>query len=486
MKKLTSLLVALFLCLHIPLHHKGDVSAKSGAASYSDYSQTAYWADSMSWGVEKGIIQGFKGEGKLKPTAQVTEGQYVTMLLRYLDPKNLEATSQPFAQYKLANHYQLPVKSETEAKPLRRGNAARILADAVTGKDLSEYQAVQWFYTNQLSAGTIKNGKTVKTYEAFNPNSTLSRADAVTFIYRLSTSSVPSTIKKVAQATPKLPKAYSIRGVNIDDSASAVRGKFGAPIRATQNEYGTQWNTYHQNYQNFFMVSYHNGKVGALYTNQPVFNGPKGIKIGSRKTQVRQVLGAPLKYVQKNGTNYEIADDQYDTYLINGTYVTFFYDKFRSNTLTAVQLVKKEVEMSKSGYYGSKSLAVQQGFAYQLFDLTNATRKKEGFSILKWNSTIAGTAKRHSADMAKNNYFDHYNKQVESPFDRMHKDGIRYSIAGENIAMGQFSSIYAHEALMNSMSHRTNILQPKWTYLGVGVVSNKENLPYYTEDYFTP
>ena len=52
------------------------------------------------------------------------------------------------------------------------------------------------------------------------------------------------------------------------------------------------------------------------------------------------------------------------------------------------------------------------------------------------------------------NYFDHTNKENKSPFDRMEEEGINYKNAGENIAAGQSSAIYAHHAWMNSLGHR--------------------------------
>jgi uncharacterized protein YkwD len=66
----------------------------------------------------------------------------------------------------------------------------------------------------------------------------------------------------------------------------------------------------------------------------------------------------------------------------------------------------------------------------------------------------------------------------------MQNDGIVYTFAGENLAAGQFSSIFAHEGLMNSLGHRENILRPEFTFLGVGVAFNSESRPYYTEDFY--
>ena len=67
----------------------------------------------------------------------------------------------------------------------------------------------------------------------------------------------------------------------------------------------------------------------------------------------------------------------------------------------------------------------------------------------------------------------------------MTEDGISYRMAGENLAMGQLSSIFAHEGLMNSIGHRKNILQTDFESLGVGVAFNTESRPYYTENFLT-
>jgi uncharacterized protein YkwD len=72
----------------------------------------------------------------------------------------------------------------------------------------------------------------------------------------------------------------------------------------------------------------------------------------------------------------------------------------------------------------------------------------------------------------------------QSPFDRMGEDGITFFVAGENLAYGQYNSIFAHEGLMNSAGHRENIVKPDFGYLGIGVAFNGEFQPYYTENFF--
>jgi uncharacterized protein YkwD len=233
------------------------------------------------------------------------------------------------------------------------------------------------------------------------------------------------------------------------------------------------------------MVGYQDERVAALYTNQDVFKTTRGIKLGSTFDEVREKYGSPLETIQKNGSNYSIEDEEYDTYELDGYYVTFFYDNLDGRKVTAVQAITKRAEEEKKGYYGNPSQMLEEGFKWQMFDLINATRVKHGLLPLVWNDQIAKTAQHHSLDMADNDYFSHKNQNGKTPFDRIKEDHIEYSVAGENIAMGQQNSIFAHEALMNSKSHRTNILDQRWTYLGVGVSINNEGVPYFTENYFT-
>ena len=97
---------------------------------------------------------------------------------------------------------------------------------------------------------------------------------------------------------------------------------------------------------------------------------------------------------------------------------------------------------------------------------------------------ISETARKHSVDMAINDYFSHENLQGLSPFDRMKEDDIKFRRAGENLAYGQSSSIFAHEGLMNSKGHRDNILIKDYSHLGIGVAFNEKSQPYYTENFF--
>ncbi|WP_249745487.1 CAP domain-containing protein [Mesobacillus boroniphilus] len=298
-----------------------------------------------------------------------------------------------------------------------------------------------------------------------------------------------SDIPKVAKPELETPaeNTFTIHNIGIGDAKEEVESQLGTAKRVSVNEYGTEWHAYHENFQNFIMVSYSkDGVVNALYTNQDLIAAKNGIKYGSPKETVRQTLGEPLTEIRKGLVYYQFQKDQdYDVYNLDDSYVTVFYDKHKNNTVTAIQMISEKLEQSKASFYTEASEDLKEGFEYQLFDLTNASRLMHGLGILTWDDEVRITARKHSADMAENSFFSHTNPEGQSPFDRMAEDDIAFSVAGENLAYGQFSSIFAHEGLMNSLGHRENILKPDFKLLGVGVAFGPKHEPYFTENFYT-
>lgn len=292
--------------------------------------------------------------------------------------------------------------------------------------------------------------------------------------------------KEKLELEPPSEQMISIHNFELGDTKEEIEQHVGAPKRISLNEYGTNWYSYHNDYHNFFMVIYdEKNQAAGLYTNQELIASTKGIQMGSTKDSVRAALGEPLTKIQKGMVIYQFqADKDYDIFLLDETYATIFYDKHENNTVTAIQLISKELEDKKTDFYTKASPALKEGFESQMFDLTNAARVQHQLPILTWDEHVRETARKHSADMAENNYFDHQNLQGQSPFDRMKEDDVFFVLAGENLAYGQFSSIFAHEGLMNSLGHRENILQKDFEYLGVGVAFNQESHPYYTQNYY--
>ncbi|MDQ0970708.1 uncharacterized protein YkwD [Neobacillus niacini] len=297
----------------------------------------------------------------------------------------------------------------------------------------------------------------------------------------------PETPLKKVELTTPVEQTFSIHNIELGNAKTDIEHNLGIAKRTSLNEYGVNWHAYHENYHNFFMVMYdNNDQAAGLYTNQDLLTSTNGIKIGtSSKESVRSILGEPITKVQKGMVIYQLQEESdNDLFLLDDAYVTIFYDKHENNTVTAIQIISKTMEDNKKDFYTEASPTLKEGFEYQMFDLTNAARVNHQLPILTWDDHVRETAREHSADMAEHDYFDHKNLQGQSPFDRMKEDAVAFHTAGENLAYGQLSSIFAHEGLMNSLGHRENILRQEYEYLGVGVAFNEKSQPYYTQNYY--
>jgi uncharacterized YkwD family protein len=108
----------------------------------------------------------------------------------------------------------------------------------------------------------------------------------------------------------------------------------------------------------------------------------------------------------------------------------------------------------------------------KVIELVNDIRKSNGLSTFATNVDLCQVARYKSQDMVDKNYFSHTSPTYGSPFDMMKQFGISYRTAGENIAYGYRTPESVVEGWMNSEGHRKNILNPSFTQIGVGYVSD--------------
>ena len=112
--------------------------------------------------------------------------------------------------------------------------------------------------------------------------------------------------------------------------------------------------------------------------------------------------------------------------------------------------------------------ATQQ--AREVLKLVNQERAKYGLNPLTISATLTDVANKKAKDMADKGYFDHTSPTYGSPFDMLKRFGVKYTMAGENIAAGQKSATEVMDSWMNSSGHRANILNKDYEQLGVGYV----------------
>lgn len=316
-------------------------------------------------------------------------------------------------------------------------------------------------------------------------SSTIDRVIHFLFPGEISEDVAVDTAEKPELQSPTISQ-IAIHNIEIGMNEEEVVRILGEAKQISMNEYGTKWLTYHQDYHNFMMISYDQEQnVNGMYTNDDLLSTASGAEYGSDKAFIREQYGTPLMEIRKGNHIYKLqSSEEFDLFEVGDLYIYAFYDIHKENTVTAVQVIAKTLEQKRDSIYAAGNDLLRDGFERQLFDLTNASRVRHGFSALEWDDRSAITARNHSIDMANNHYFSHDNLQGLSPFDRMEKDQITFRAAGENLAYGQSSAIFAHEGLMNSKGHRENILLDTYSHLGVGVSFNEEYQPYYTETFF--
>lgn len=274
---------------------------------------------------------------------------------------------------------------------------------------------------------------------------------------------------------------------------TTVKKTASTPVTAVKtfsSEYDLLWKMPTANYKQFNLVGTKNNQQVAGYetrVGQTVF----GIKIGSTRDAVKAKYGAPVQSITKNNMRYrQNYTDKYNqetsgTYLINNQYVTFFYDAPKNYKVRSVTWVNAATEMSKPGFFATQSAELRNGFEGLMVELINQARVAEGLNALTYTPKYNAVARKHSTSMADNNYFAHVDLNNSRGGDRMKKGGVSYDWWGENLAYGQFSAIYAHEALMNSLGHRENILRKEFTHIFVGVDFNSKNQPYFTMNFYS-
>lgn len=147
----------------------------------------------------------------------------------------------------------------------------------------------------------------------------------------------------------------------------------------------------------------------------------------------------------------------------------------------------------------------------QIHVLINNERRIRGLTQLAWNDSLNGIARRHSKDMSKRNYFDHFSPEGHDFSYRYQQGGYSCAVregniihaGAENIALNHlydsittvngrmFHEWNAQEKIayttvegwMKSPGHRKNILTPAFKSEGIGVVIGPEGKVYITQNF---
>lgn len=131
------------------------------------------------------------------------------------------------------------------------------------------------------------------------------------------------------------------------------------------------------------------------------------------------------------------------------------------------------------------SRSAPDGIETDLFAGMNAERAARGLGPLVLDATLTTIARTRSQQMASEGYFGHVDPRGRRPYiDLLAQSGVTYRLAGENLALNNYpapeAASRALTSLMASTSHRENILEERFTRVGVGVVTTADGKHYLT------
>ncbi|HIU67844.1 MAG TPA: CAP domain-containing protein [Candidatus Caccomorpha excrementavium] len=117
-------------------------------------------------------------------------------------------------------------------------------------------------------------------------------------------------------------------------------------------------------------------------------------------------------------------------------------------------------------------------FAAQVVKLVNEERKKAGLSELTVDLKVQSAANVRAKEIVSS--FSHTRPDGRQFSTALTEAGVSFRGSGENIAWGQRTPEAVMQAWMNSSGHRANILNARYTSIGVGyyVVNGT---PYWTQ-----
>lgn len=119
------------------------------------------------------------------------------------------------------------------------------------------------------------------------------------------------------------------------------------------------------------------------------------------------------------------------------------------------------------------------------FALINEERARTGLSVLNWSEKVADVARLHSTNMAEYNFFSHRGLDGSMVDDRAARFDVNsWKAIGENIAFLKGYDSPAQVAVqkwLQSASHRSNLLDPRWSETAIGLAVTSDGKYFFTQ-----
>lgn len=179
------------------------------------------------------------------------------------------------------------------------------------------------------------------------------------------------------------------------------------------------------------------------------------------KKDVLEIIKEEEKYYKENTTEYSI-----DAVTID---VRDAVNSYGVSLDTAWVYVSFESTCE----YPDLDEATKEKYVKRVFELVNKERVKAGVQPLILNEKLCDMARFKLNEMDELGYFDHKSPVYGSPSEMAKAFGITDKGCGENLA-GSSTPESVMDAWMSSEGHRANILNPKYTQIGIACHINSD------------
>jgi uncharacterized protein YkwD len=278
----------------------------------------------------------------------------------------------------------------------------------------------------------------------------------------------------------------------VGQSVGVLIDKIGEPDRIEPSDYGYDWWIYANDFQ--LMVGVLEGKVNQVYSAD-LISDVEPFEIGQEVKDIYRFT------IVESEISVHIGDSVY-TFTLNSDdvknrlliqyenlYAQLYIDSV-DGVLEAVRFIDpltlvlhQPYDMTYMGDIVSAErptstmqIEVDRAMERQVFDLTNIYRKRHGLNEVISDYGLTVVARKHSEEMALENYFSHEFPVSGNLSDRLKEAEIDHRKARGNIAFNYVDAIEAVHGWLNSPAHRSVLLEKDVTHLGTGAYGE-----YYTE-----
>ncbi|HLJ60345.1 MAG TPA: CAP domain-containing protein [bacterium] len=132
--------------------------------------------------------------------------------------------------------------------------------------------------------------------------------------------------------------------------------------------------------------------------------------------------------------------------------------------------------------YHLEAVPARPDLATTVLNLLNETRVAAGLAPLMPHETLQRIARAYGRELFARGTLSHVSPDGKTPRDRVVGAGIQVRVVGENLAYAD-DVTEAHDALMASAPHRSNILYPGYRLVGIAVLDGGSDGVIVVEDF---